>query len=138
MKCRSLIVLVVLMLVFSAVIASVPAQAAGSTPAVQPQSVGYEIGKADATLIYVHDGLNYGISLGANIGRKDNWHSDALLIYKPDSNEQFSVGACLGYDFVLSPNFTVSPLVGFSVDVSEGTHGKTTRGLYGGSLKITF
>jgi len=106
----------------------------------KPKSTGFSFGPNGVSLTYLHDGDNYGLAAGAEIGRKDKMVAQGWLVFEPVNKSQVGLGATLGYDITLvKDTLILTPLVGVMQPVTEGLDGKMNgKFVYGGSLTARF
>jgi len=105
---------------------------------IRVKSVGVTLGDDSLSLTYINDGKDYGLAFGAPLWRREALHSDGLLIFEPQDKEQLAAGWCVGYDFQLSKQLTLTPLVGVLTDITKGYDGRETQPFYGLGLNLKY
>jgi len=122
-------------------VAAVPADAAPAEVSTipKPKSSGLSFGPNGVSVTYLHDGENYGLAAGAELGRKDRVVAQGWIVFEPVNKSQVGLGATIGYDFPIGDVLTLTPLVGVLQPITEGLDG-TINGkfVFGGSATFKF
>lgn len=124
---------------------------------ISARSVGAAIGAEGAMLTYIHDGRDYGLAFGKELGKSDRWTTSAWIVFQPEDGRQIATALSVGYEVRASEivegvagliglgiraraldKLTVTPLAGVLTDVTAGYNGHETRVFWGMSAKIRF